>query len=236
MHEIGEQRRAGRRVHHLGVELHAVETARIVGDRRKRRAGRDADGAEAGRQPRDAVAMAHPYRSLLADLEHAFEQRRLVDDLQLGAAEFAGMPAFDHPAEGSHHGLLAIADAEHRYAGIEQRLRRARRARLVHAGRPAGEDDGAGLAFGQRGFGLVVRHDLRIDTRLAHAPGDELRHLAAEIDDQHAVVLGLGPHHLHRDALLGRFFRGRALSRGVSLGLRPVVLLVWHFARHGRWL
>ena len=122
MDEIGEQRRAARRVHHFGMELHAVETARIVGDGRERRAGRDADGAEAGRQPRHAVAMAHPYGSLLADLEHALEQRRLVDDLQLGAAELAGVPAFDLAAERRHHGLLAIADAEHRHARGEHAL------------------------------------------------------------------------------------------------------------------
>ncbi len=150
--EIGEQRRAVRRVHHLGMELHAVEPARIVGDRRERRAGRDADGAEAGRQPRDAVAMAHPHRRPLADLEHAVEQRRLVDDLKLGAAELAGMPAFDHAAERRHHGLLAVADAEHRHAGIEQTRGAARRAGLVHAGRPAGEDDGARPLLGERGL------------------------------------------------------------------------------------
>ena len=51
MHEIGDERRAVRRVHHLGMELHAVELAGIVGDGRERRAVRHADGAEAGRQP-----------------------------------------------------------------------------------------------------------------------------------------------------------------------------------------
>ena len=138
LHEIGEQRGAFRRVHHLGVELDAVEPARIVGDGRERRAGRDADGAEAGRQPRHAVAMAHPYRRPLADLEHAVEQRRIVDDLKLGAAELAVVPALDHPAEGRHHGLLAIADAEHRHAGIEDRRRprAACRSRARMAGPP----------------------------------------------------------------------------------------------------
>ncbi len=137
------------------MELHAVEPARIVGDRRERRAGRDADGAEAGRQPRHAVAMAHPYWRPLADLEHAVEQRRLVDDLKLGAAELAGVPAFDLAAERRHHGLLAIADAEHRHARVEHRLRRLRRARLMHACRSARQDDGARPLFGERGFRLV---------------------------------------------------------------------------------
>ena len=235
MDEIGEQRRAARRVHHLGVELHAIETARIVGDRRERRAGRDADGAKARRQPRHAIAMAHPYGSLLADLEHALEQRRLVDDLQLGAAELAGVPAFDLAAERSHHGLLAIANAEHRHAGGEHGLRRLRRARLMHAGRAARQDDGARRACGKRRFRLVVRHDFRIDARLAHAPRDQLRHLAAEIDDQHPVVLGLRPHHFDGNPLRRRG-RGRRLCRGFGLGSCLVLRLIWRFARHGRWL
>ena len=39
---------------------------------------------------------------------------------------------------------------------------------------------------------LVERHDLRIDAGLAHAPRDELRHLAAEIDDEDGGVGGRG--------------------------------------------
>ena len=53
-----------------------------------------------------------------------------------------------------------------------------------HAGRPAGEDDRAGLRGFQRLRRLVERHDLAIDARFAHAPRDELRELGAEIDDQ----------------------------------------------------
>ncbi len=214
--EIGEERGTIRRVHHFGVELDAIETPRIVGDRRERRAGRDADGAEARREPRHAVAMAHPHRGPLAHLEHALEQRRVVDDLKFGAAELACVAAFDLAAQGSHHGLLAIADAEHRHAGIEDGLRHLRRARLGHAGRPAREDDGLGQDRAERVFGLVAGHDLRVDAGLAHPPGDELRHLAAEIDDQHAVLRRVGR----------RFWR---LVRAI---LRPVL----NFARHGRWL
>ena len=38
---------------------------------------------------RHAVAVAHPHLRPLALLEHAVEQRRLVDHLKLGAAELA---------------------------------------------------------------------------------------------------------------------------------------------------
>ena len=78
-----------------------------------------------------------------------------------------------------------------------------RRALFMHAGRAAREDDGPRQAFRERRFRLVVRHDLGIDAGLAHAPRDQLRHLAAEIDDQHAVVLGLGPHDLDRHLASG---------------------------------
>ena len=48
-HEVGDERGAVRRMHHLGVELDAIETARIVGDGCKRRAVRHGHGAEARR-------------------------------------------------------------------------------------------------------------------------------------------------------------------------------------------
>ena len=142
MHEIGDQLGAVRRMHHLGMELDAVEPAGIVGDGRERRAVGHGDGAEARRQRRHAVAMAHPHRRPVARLPHAMEQRRVAHDLDLGAAELAGMAAFDLAAEPGHHGLLAIADAEDRHAGIEDGLGRLRRAGLMHGGRSAGENDG----------------------------------------------------------------------------------------------
>ena len=49
-------------VHHLGMELHAIELAGVVGDGRERRAVGDRHGAEAVGEPGDAVAMAHPHR------------------------------------------------------------------------------------------------------------------------------------------------------------------------------
>ena len=66
MHEIGDELGAVRRVHHLGMELHAIELAGIVGDCRERRAVGHRDGAEAVRELGDAVAMAHPHRRPVA--------------------------------------------------------------------------------------------------------------------------------------------------------------------------
>ncbi len=53
-----------------------------------------------------------------------------------------------------------------------------------HRRRPAGEDDALGLQPLERFFGGVERRDLAIDAGLAHAPRDQLRHLAAEVDDE----------------------------------------------------
>ena len=37
-----------------------------------------------------------------------------------------------------------------------------------------------------------MRDDLAVDAGLAHAAGDELRVLRAEVDDQHGALIGLG--------------------------------------------
>ena len=63
-----------------------------------------------------------------------------------------------------------------------------RRPRLVHAGRPAGEDD---PLRGQLADPLgrdVVADDLAIDVLLPHPPGDQLRILRAEVEHQHFFV------------------------------------------------
>ena len=137
------------------------------------------------------VAVAHPDRIALAFSPHALEQRALGDDLDLGAAELAVMAALDLAAELRRHRLLAVADAEHRHAGVEDVLRRPRRDRLGHRGRPAGEDDALRLHLAEGLLGRLERHDLGIDPLLAHPPRDELRHLRAEIDDEDLVVVGV---------------------------------------------
>ena len=70
--------------------------------------------------------------------------------------------------------------------------------------------------------GLVERHDLAIDARLAHAPRDELRHLAAEIDDEdggmgggtiaHAAAVREMPHRLQRCSVQAHRATGQVSS------------------------
>ncbi len=192
-HEIADQRRAVRRVHDFRMELHRVELAGVVADDRDRRALRLAEHAKAWRQFGDAVAVAHPDRVFLALDPDALEERAVGGDLDLGAAELAVMAGLDLAAELLRHRLFAVADAEHRHAGLVDRRRRQRRVFVEHRGRPAGQDHGFRLHGAEGRFGLLERHDLAIDALFAHPARDQLRHLRAEIDDQDLVVVGQMP-------------------------------------------
>ena len=91
------------------------------------------------------------------------------------------------PPSWTHMVICAVADAEHRHAGLEHDLRRARAAGLDGRGRPARQDHRLRLDALERRLGLLERDDLGIDAGLAHAPGDQLGDLAAEIDDEDGV-------------------------------------------------
>jgi hypothetical protein len=74
------------------------------------------------------IRSTHPDLMPLADAPGGIEQAGCRLDFEIGAAEFAAVSAFDLAAELGCHGHLAVTDAEHRHAGIEDCLRRARRA------------------------------------------------------------------------------------------------------------
>ena len=196
-HEIAKERRAVRGVHDFEMELRGVEFALVVGDHGDRRVGRGAGGDKALRQLGDAVAVAHPHRIFLADLPDAVGERGRRRHFDLGAAEFAVMAALDLAAELRRHGLLAVADAEHRHAGLIDRQRRQRRVLVEHRSGAAGQDHAFRPHLPECALGLLERHDLAIDLLFAHAPRNELRDLRAEVDDENLVVGfhgGLYPH------------------------------------------
>src|SRR5574337_1190399 len=155
------------RVRDLRVELHRVEAPLLVGHAGDRAAVGRGHQLEAGRQAGDLVAMAHP------DREHA---------VALGRA-----------AELLRHGLHAVADAEHRHAELEHRLRRAVGRFLVHAGMAAGQDHATQSAVGRvvahPGVGHVAGVHFAVHMGFADAPRDQLRDLGAEVEDQDFVVL-----------------------------------------------
>src|SRR5690606_30555344 len=98
----------------------------------------------------------------------------------------------DGAAERVRHGLEAVADAQHGHARLEQRAVDRRRPRLVHAGRPARQDDGGRAPLEDLLDRPRVRHDLRVHVRLAHAARDELRVLGAVVDDEDGTHAGAG--------------------------------------------
>ena len=175
-------------MHHLGMEHQPVISALLVLDHRERRIRGCTGDGKARRHLGDAVAMAHPDRMFFADAPGGIEQPALGPNLEIGAAEFAVVATLDLAAELRGHGHLAVADAEHGNAGIEDQLRRARRAFLMHRIRAAGEDHRLRLHRPEGGLRLLERHDLGIDPLLAHPPRDQLGDLAAEIDDQNLVM------------------------------------------------
>ncbi len=189
--EIRQEPGAIGRMDDLQVELGGIEVALLVGDHGEGRAVRNAGDGETGRQRGHPVAMAHPHLVALARLPDPLGQRRLVLDLDQCPAELAMVLALDLAAELEGHGLLAVADAEHRDPGLVDRHRRQRRALVEHRGGSAGEDDGLGREPGHPLLGLGKRHDFAVDARLADAPRDELGYLAAEVDDEDGV--GHGP-------------------------------------------
>ncbi len=186
--EVTDESGAVGRVRDLRMELHAVEAALVIGDSCEGRAGTPPDLAEAWRQPGHAVAMAHPHQLASAGCPHAVEQTTVFGDLDVGGPELMVVGERDLAAELGNHGLLAVADAEHGLAGLKNAGRDAGCLVGGDARRTAREDVGTRAEVADaRGIG-VEGYDLAIDAALAHAPGDELGELAAEVEDQHAVM------------------------------------------------
>ena len=134
--EVAQQRRAVRRVHHLRMELHAVEASCVIGDDRERRAFGHRDGAEARRQRGDPIAVAHPHRLPAAFSPHAVEQRTVAGHLDDGAAELAGGAGLDPATQLFDHRLLPVADAENRRPLQQRRVARGVCVSVTDAGPP----------------------------------------------------------------------------------------------------
>ena len=180
--EVLQHLLAVRRVHDLRVELDAVQVPvrRLEGGDR----GRVGAGGHLGpvRCRSHGIAVAHParldFRKSLAQCP-AQAKRRL--------AELA-RSALDAPTEILRHQLHAVADTEHRHAELVDPRIDLRRVVRVDRGRPAGEDQRNGVLPAQLGRRGAVADELRVHARLADATGDQLRVLAAEVDDQHGSL------------------------------------------------
>src|SRR6185436_10310374 len=103
-------------------------------------------------------------------------------------AELAHLACFDLAAELLRHGLHAVADAEHRHAELERRLGSLAGRFLVSRHVAAGEDDALCAEAAHEVVGDVVGMDLAVDLGFANPPGDQLRVLRPEIEDEDLLV------------------------------------------------
>jgi hypothetical protein len=173
------------RVAHLRVKLQAVDFAFGVGHRGARAAVGRRHARKALGQAVHIVGVAHPADKLFVK---AREQGTGGVEPGLRAAVFALVGACHMPAEQVCNQLVAVADAENWDAQRENLRVYRRRVRQVHAARAAGKDDADGLHCGDFHRRNGVRFYFAIHAAFAHAPGDEVVVLPAEINDQDQLM------------------------------------------------
>ena len=134
----------------------------------------------------DEVAMARPDAQLVGHRREAAARPASMRDRRV--AELAVRRRRDLAAERVGHQLHAVADAEHRHAGVE------------HAGSQCGAPASdtlfgppdrmtpTGAASAQFVERRVERQDLGIDRQLAQAARDQLGELRAEIEDDDGLM------------------------------------------------
>ena len=193
VHEAGKHLLALDRVRDFRVKLHGVKATGFVGHCRDRAGLAAGDDLEAGRQFGDLVAMAHPYVEqavafVVRAVLDALEQLGMATGANLGVAELALARALDLAAQLLGHGLHAVTDAEHRHAELEHDLRGLPVLRLIDRVRPAGKDDAFRVEVADELLGDVERMQFAIDLMLAHAAGNQLGNLGAEIEDEDLLV------------------------------------------------
>ena len=149
------------------------------------------------------IAVAHPHLfAVLGSFEPTVQQRKRVALwCNIGPAKFGraaaarDLAALHLTAKLLHHHLLAIANAQDRHAHLKDGGRGAGAALAHHAVGPTREDHGLGREIGQEGIrDLLIGVDFAVNIQLAQATRNKLGHLAAEIDDQKAVVRCLFAH------------------------------------------
>ena len=174
---------------HLGMELHAVELLVGALHRCVKAALGGADDLEAGRQALHLDAVAHPVDGLL---RHIVKQRRFLVG-QFHLAVFAGLCLAALAAQQVHHQLLAIADAQHGDAHLEQCLVHHGGVGLEHGGGAAGKDQGVGCEGADLLQGHAEGFDLAVHAALADAACHQQVILAAEVQNQNFLHLSHPP-------------------------------------------
>ena len=190
--EVADHLRAVFGVMHFGVELQGVDAAFVAAHGGHVEGGGAAGHDEAGRRRLHLVAVGHPHAGAFAFGEggNAVPQGAVGHLFKVGGAVFAGFGLGEHAAELVGEKLHAVADAEHRHAEFKQALVEAGSVLFAHAGGAAGKNDGVGMHGGHGLGGGDAGMNFGIDSGLAHAAGDELGDLGAEVENDdfgHAI-------------------------------------------------
>ena len=192
--EVREDLLAVLGVAHLGVELGGVELALGA-----RHGGHGTDAGlrrhvEALGHAHNGVAVAHPHGLLERG---ARKQSRAVIAGDGCGAILAHLGMADLAAERHGHNLVPVAKTQDRQAQVENSRVDGRRVLGIDARGTTRKDEGRGLHRADLVRGDVAGHNLRIDMQVAHAAGDELAVLCAEVEYEHLIcgsgcVLGHG--------------------------------------------
>lgn len=178
--EVLQHLLAVRGVHDLRVVLDAVELLLVVlegGDRDHVRGRGDREALGGGGA---GVTVRHPHRLLGG---RALEQGGAgTGDGQRGTAVLTGAGVVDGATEGGGHELEAVAHAEDRDTGLEQRAVETGGVFGVDRRGTAGEDDRLRVLGEHLRHRHGGRHDLAVDPGLSDPAGDELGVLCAEVD------------------------------------------------------
>ncbi|MEY2794486.1 MAG: hypothetical protein RIR10_202, partial [Planctomycetota bacterium] len=187
--EVRQHVTALRRVCDFRVELHPVEVPRAITNSRKWTRPRARNHFETLRNRRDLIAVAHPHGCVRI---HACEEIAMLAHIDLCAAELAVIRAFDLATEDVAHQLHAVANAEDWKSKRKDCGIAGRRALLKDARRTTGEDDALRCDAADLFRGDPRTHQQTKDTAFAHATGDQLRRLAAEVEDEDRFRAGRG--------------------------------------------
>ena len=170
---------------HLRMELRGVDTTLGVlhsGNRAHGGAGRH--GKALG-HARDGIAVAHPHGLLERS---GIEQRALAVALDGGGAVLADLGVAHLAAERHGGHLVAVAKAQDGQTQVVDGGIDRRRVLGIHGRGAAGEDQRGGGHLTHLVGRDVARDDLRIHMQVAHATGDELRILRAEVEYQYLLL------------------------------------------------
>src|SRR5258706_4610933 len=178
----------------FGVELHRIETARLVGHGGDRTGFGGGHELEPGGQLDHLVAVAHAvFQHAVAlwraEVLDAVQELGVATGAHLGIAELAHLAGLDAAAELLRHGLHAVADAEYRHAELEHRLRGAPGRLLIGRHVAARQDHAARAELAHERVADIAGVNLAVDLGFADAPRDQLRVLGAEIEDEYLLVL-----------------------------------------------